>query len=106
MTRRSKLWLYGSLLFALVNAGAAVFAAALGGVRHAAGHVVLVLLGLYVTWRVWPRGGPEATQAIPLFDDRLDRLQQSLDAIAVEVERVEEGQRYVVKLGQQAGNTE
>lgn len=106
MTRRSRLWLYGSLLFALVNVGGAVFAAALGDPMHAAGHVVLVFVGLYVAWRVKPRAEREETQAAPLFDARLDRIQQSLDAIAVEVERVEEGQRYVVKLGQQAETNE
>ncbi|MCR4341543.1 MAG: hypothetical protein NUW01_16820 [Gemmatimonadaceae bacterium] len=101
MTRRTKLWLYGSLLFALLNAGGAVFAAAFGEVAHAGGHVVLLLLGLYVARRVAPRGGREGTPSAPLFDERLDRLQQSLDAIAVEVERVGEGQRFVVKLRQQ-----
>lgn len=103
MTRRSRLWLYGSLLFALLNAGGAVAAVATGGEpAHVAGHVVLVLLGLYVARRVAPRGGREDTAEAPAFDERLDRLQQSLDAIAVEVERVGEGQRFVTKLGQQA----
>ena len=105
MTRRIKLWFYGSLLFALVNVGGAVFAADVSGdPAHTATHVFLAFLGLYVAWRVRrPRSGPEAAQAVPVFDERLDRLQQSLDAIAVEVERVEEGQRYVMKLSQQAG---
>lgn len=100
MTRRSKLWLYGSLLFTFVNIGGAVFAAALGEVAHAMVHAVLVPLGLYVAWRVGPRTGREEVPTAPLFDERLDRLQQSLDAIAVEVERVGEGQRFVTKLGQ------
>ena len=103
MTRRTKLWLYGSLSFALLNAAGAVYAAARGGeVSHAGTHVVLFLLGLYVARRVAPRGGREETPGAPVFDERLDRLQQSLDAIAVEVERVGEGQRFVTKLGQQA----
>jgi hypothetical protein len=104
MTRRAKLWLYGSLLFALLNAGGALFAARLGQDSHAAGHLVLLLLGVYVAWRVRrPRPGSETaqTRAAPLFDERLERIEQSLDAIAVEVERVGEGQRFVTKLGQQ-----
>ena len=104
MTRRTKLWLYGSLLFALVNAGGAVFAAALGEPSHAMVHGALLVVGLFVAWRIRQPMEVEATQAVPLFDERLDRLQQSLDAIAVEVERVEEGQRYVVKLGQLDAN--
>ena len=104
MTKRIKLWFYGSLLFALLNVGGAVFAADVSGdPAHVATHVFLAFLGLYVAWRVRrPRAGPEAPQAAPLFDERLERIEQSLDAIAVEVERVEEGQRYVMKLGQQA----
>lgn len=31
-------------------------------------------------------------------DERLDRLEQAVDAIAVEVERISEGQRFVTKL--------
>jgi hypothetical protein len=104
MTRRTKLWLYGSLLFALLNAAGAVYAAARGGeAAHAGTHVLLMVLGLYVAWRVAPRGPGEGAPGAgaPVFDERLDRLQQSLDAIAVEVERVGEGQRFVTKLGQQ-----
>lgn len=106
MTRRTKLWLYGSLLFALLNAGGAVYAAALGEVSHAGAHVVLFVLGLYVAWRVAPRAARDGTPTAPLFDERLDRLQQSLDAIAVEVERVGEGQRFVAKLGREAAKSE
>ena len=103
MTRRTKLWLYGTLLFNLLNIGGAVFAAAIGEVVHSMVHAGLVLLsGLFLLWRVAPRARREGTQTVPPFDQRLDRLQQSLDAIAVEVERVGEGQRFVTKLGQQA----
>jgi hypothetical protein len=34
----------------------------------------------------------------PLYDQRLDQLQQSVDAIAVEVERIAEAQRFSAKL--------
>jgi hypothetical protein len=37
-------------------------------------------------------------QLSPGVDDRLTRLEQSIDAIAIEMERVSEGQRYVTKL--------
>ena len=108
MIRRTKLWLYGSLLFTLLNIGGAVFAAALGEVAHALVHAGLVLVGgLFMIWKVAPLARRESTPTVPPFDQRLDRLQQSLDAIAVEVERVGEGQRFVTKLGQQAaGNND
>ena len=34
----------------------------------------------------------------PPRDDRLERLEQAVDAIAIEVERVSEAQRYTTKL--------
>ena len=34
----------------------------------------------------------------PLYEQRLDQLQQSVDAIAVEVERIAEAQRFSAKL--------
>jgi len=100
MTRRAKLGLLGSLLFVLVNAAGGIYAAMLGEVSHTAVHGALLLLGLYLAWLVKARAGSDETQAAPLVDARLDSIQQSLDAIAVEVERVGEGQRFVTKLGQ------
>lgn len=35
---------------------------------------------------------------MPPEDDRLERLEQAVDAIAIEIERVSEAQRYTTKL--------
>lgn len=35
---------------------------------------------------------------LPPQDDRMDRLEQAVDAIAIEIERVSEAQRYTTKL--------
>jgi len=46
-------------------------------------------------------GGPRDRTAPPLPNDvgqRLERMEQAIDAIAVEVERIAEGQRYTSKL--------
>ncbi|MHB1862856.1 MAG: hypothetical protein ACYCVL_07770 [Gemmatimonadaceae bacterium] len=47
----------------------------------------------------WRRGKPARN---PAFErdvaDRLNRLEQSIDAIAVEIERVSESQRFVTKI--------
>jgi hypothetical protein len=48
------------------------------------------------TRRIWRRG-----QAVPSStetDRRLERIEQAIDAMAVEVERVAEGQRFVTRL--------
>ena len=42
------------------------------------------------------RRGQKARQ--PLDDDRLRHLEQAVDAIAIEVERISEGQRFLAKL--------
>lgn len=41
----------------------------------------------------------------PLYEQRLDQLQQSVDAIAVEVERIAEAQRFSAKLLVERGET-
>jgi hypothetical protein len=43
---------------------------------------------------VWKQRAPRAR----VDDDRLERLQQSVDAIAIEVERIAEAQRFMAKL--------
>jgi hypothetical protein len=60
--------------------------------------VGFVLLGI-VLWRYYLRRA-RAKFARPVVDpsNRLDQLQNAVDAIAVEVERISEGQRYVTKL--------
>lgn len=97
MTRRSKLWLAAALLFSLVNAAGGGFAAALAEGVHAAVHVVLLFAGVYAMWRIVDRTAPGPA---PTHDEaeRLEQLQQSVDAIAVEVERIGESQRFNAKL--------
>ena len=39
-----------------------------------------------------------STSQIQQMDDRLSRIEQAIDAMAVEVERISEGQRFTTKL--------
>jgi hypothetical protein len=88
----------GAVLFTLVNAGGAVYAAARAEVPHALVHVGLMLVGAFLTWRLMPRKhAKELASGTPRADDRLEHLQQSLDAIAIEVERLGEAQRFIAK---------
>ena len=41
----------------------------------------------------------------PVYDQRLEQIQQSIDAIAVEVERIAEAQRFSAKLLAQRADT-
>lgn len=49
---------------------------------------------------IWKRSTSPAVKAGPDREtlDRMNQLQQSMDAIAIEVERISEGQRFVTKL--------
>ena len=99
MTRqRAKLWFVVASLFTLVNVGGAVMAAVAGEALHAAAHVALVFVGAYFVWRLAPQARRQEMLAAEGTDPRLDRLQQSLDAIGLEVERIGEAQRFTTKI--------
>ena len=62
--------------------------------------IVVVLFPLTIAYarRLWRRGAV-AVSAIPQeLMDRLTRLDQAVDSIAVEVERIGEGQRFVTRV--------
>jgi hypothetical protein len=103
MTRRSKIWRVIAALFGGANLGFAVYAAALGEGLHTAAHVVLMLLGAYVVWRLTPRAPRQELAPAQEADARLEYLQQSVDAIALEVERIGEAQRYSAKVQAERG---
>jgi hypothetical protein len=96
--RRSKLWFVVASLFTLANLGGAGMAAVAGEVLHTAVHVGLTLLGAYFVWRLAPRAPRQEMLAEEEADPRLERIQQSLDAIGLEVERIGEAQRFTTKL--------
>jgi predicted nuclease with TOPRIM domain len=62
---------------------------------------VLSPVALSISRLIWKRGSRMSTQAPALRADageRLERIEQGMDAIAIEVERVSEGQRFVTRL--------
>ena len=97
MTRRTRIWQVVTGLFILINVGGAVFAVLEAELDHALVHVALGIAGLYFGRRFWsPREAePELTSG-PL-DDRLANLEQSIDAVAIEIERIGEGQRFMTR---------
>jgi hypothetical protein len=115
MSRRSKIWLVVAGLFSLGNFVGGVMAGAAGEVPHAGAHALLALLGAYAVWlllapwrgaRFW---GRVESVSIPLpleLANYLKNLEQSVDAIAIEVERIGEGQRYLTRLFTEKGIAE
>lgn len=62
--------------------------------------VVLVLgipLVIVQARKLWMRDSAR-NEVTPDVEHRLDRIEQAIDAMAVEVERMSEGQRFVTKL--------
>jgi hypothetical protein len=99
MTRqRAKLWLAAASLFTLINLGGAGMAAVAGEVLHTAAHVGLLFLGAYFVWRLAPRVRRQQMLAEEEAYPRLERLQQSLDAIGLELGRIGEAQRFTTKI--------
>ncbi len=94
MTQRIRLWLAATVLFTLLNAVAGGFALAGSEMLHAGSHFVLMALGTYAAWRLATRDARVSADAVPIADDRLEQLQQSVDVVAIEIERLGEAQRY------------
>ena len=112
MTRRSRIGLVVAALFTLANIVSAVIVAAMGELPHAGLHAALALLGAYPVWRLAPllradRVRRQEEAAIPSqrdeLADRLTNIEQSVDAVAFEVERIGEGQRFMTRVFTEKG---
>jgi hypothetical protein len=102
MTQPSKLWRVAAALFVIINVAGAVYALRMGEGGHATAHVALLVVG-FIGWQFapWKRRQTPAPEQLP--DARLDYLQQSVDAVALEVERLGEAQRFADKLRAEQG---
>jgi hypothetical protein len=105
MDRRSRLWLAFASLFNLINAAGGGYAVAMGEEVHGAVHAGLLIVGSFWAWRLATRAATEDTLSLP-SGAALEQLQQSVDSIALEVERISEAQRFSVKLQQQRTETD
>jgi hypothetical protein len=105
MNRSPRFWRLAAIVFMLINAGGAVLAYAMHEQMHAETHLALLGAGYvwYLFLRIGQRKQPvqEEEQQLPAggaADPRLEYLQRSVDAIALEVERMGEAQRFNEKL--------
>lgn len=60
--------------------------------------VVLMPLSIALARRIWRRGVTTVSALPAEVMDRLSRLDQAVDSIAVEVERIGEGQRFMTRI--------
>jgi len=99
MAERRKIWRAGFAISLVVNIGGGIIALVRGEMMHAAGHATL----LAATMAFWPVLNSRSTVVddpeteIPQLDNQLNHLQQSVDAIALEVERIGEAQRFAAR---------
>ncbi|MGI8402862.1 MAG: hypothetical protein ACR2NS_14850 [Gemmatimonadaceae bacterium] len=103
MTRRSNVGLVVAGLFIVVNFAGAVYSVARGELLHTGIHAGLLLLGAYYVRRIWRREGSVIPAPPHELTDRLTHLEQSVDAVAIELERIGEGQRFMTRLFTESG---
>jgi hypothetical protein len=65
--------------------------------------VVFFPLSIALARRIWKRGAAAVTAFPQELAERLNRLDQSMDSIAIEVERIGEGQRFVTRVMSESG---
>ena len=107
MTRRSTLWRIAVGIYVFINVGGAIAAGVQNEQTHFALHVGLLLLGMvaYPVWRLLRRTAPIEQSRGQIPDARLEYLQHSVDAMALELERLGETQRFQEKLRADRGET-
>ena len=96
MSRRAQMFRAAAVLFSIVNLLGIGYALAMNEGLHGALHAGL-LLGTGVVWALLSTKGTTNLGSASR-DAQLEHLQQSLDAVAVEVERIGEAQRFTTKL--------
>ena len=110
MTQRAKLWRAGAVLFGIINIAGMGLALAMNEMMHAMAHVFLLFVGTgaYLLWKTvttWASGPADEqsrNSALPSsgkdltlqLHQHVDYLQRSMDALALEVERIGEAQRF------------
>lgn len=71
------------------------------------GSIILIPISIAYARRVWRRGAKIVTNIPKELTDRLMRVEQTVEATAIEIERIGEGQRFMTRLfteGPQAGH--
>ncbi len=101
MWLRHRAWVPVAYGLSVFNVGATWFAAAPGEALHATTHALLAALlaagGQYLAQRHKPGALSSDASVRALDSEKLDRIERSVDAIALEIERVGEGQRFLTK---------
>jgi hypothetical protein len=106
---KHRAWIPAAWILSAANLGAVWFAARPGEAWHASAHALLAVafgIGaqrLQLRRRSTPAPDADVVARVRALESRIanpeqQQLAQSLDAIALEVERIGEGQRYLTKV--------
>ncbi len=96
---KHRAWIPIAWLLSLGNVAAVWFAALPAEPWHATAHALAaVLFGVGGQRLMARRRAPSGSGELVIGDERMGRLENAIDAIAVEMERIGEGQRFVTKL--------
>jgi hypothetical protein len=104
MSRRTQLWI--ASIFTLTNVGGGIYAGVQGEAVHTLVHVVLTIAGGYWLSRLVRPVPAQQSLGDSLPEARLERLQHSVEAVAIELERVGEAQRHINELEQERAQKE
>ena len=94
---KHRAWIPVAWLLSLTNLGAVWFAARPGEPWHASIHAALAVLLAVGAQRLMARRASLRAE-VAIGENREERLEQAIEAIAIELERVGEGQRFVAKV--------
>jgi hypothetical protein len=105
MTLRAKFWWTIAAVSVIVNGAGAVYALLNREWLHGGAHVAAFALTVYLIALFRPHARRTVDDSLGYGDEpvspgdaRMEQLQQSVDAIAVEVERIGEAQRFSAKV--------
>ena len=99
MAERSRWWGVVVATFVVGNLASAIYHAVIGEGGPATVHTGVAAGTILLWYTVFSRRNePESTARLEEVDSHLDHIQHSLDTIALEVERLGEGQRYAQKV--------
>ncbi len=107
MTRSPRFWLAIAVVFLLVNVAGGVYALAMEEPLHGLTHFLLLIPGGYWLSRLLRkrRATPTVRLDPDTADNRLQRIEQAVEAVAIEVERVGEGQRFITRVLTKSGSS-
>jgi hypothetical protein len=113
MTLRAKFWWTLAAVSVIINGAGAVYALLNREWMHGGAHVAAFAITVYLVQIFRPRADrtiddsawvdDEGVEPGSAGDARMEQLQQSVDAIAVEVERIGEAQRWSAKMAAKQG---